>query len=93
MRICDVMGRVWPETPLAGLGGRALVLVRDVHSHEVLAALDLVGAGSGTRVLVATGSPAQSIAGGAPVDAVVVSIVRMDARSDDPAVPEGTGPR
>ena len=78
MRICDIVGRVWTETPIESLGVNALVLVRDVHDHSVFAALDLANAGKGARVLVVTGQPAQDIALGAPVDAVVLGLIRAD---------------
>ena len=78
MRICDIIGRVWTETPIESLGVNALVLVRDVHDHGVFAALDLANAGKGARVLVITGQPARDIALGAPVDAVVLGLIRAD---------------
>lgn len=78
MILCDVVGRVWPESPLEGLNQKALVTVRDVHSGAVQVALDLVGAGTGARTLVALGEPARAIAGGAPVDAAVIAIVNAD---------------
>lgn len=79
MILCDVIGRVWPESPLEGLNQKALVTVRDVHSGAIQVALDLVGAGTGARTLVVVGEPARVIANGAPVDAVITAIVAADA--------------
>lgn len=80
MKLCDIIGRVWTESPIASLGPSALVLVRDVHDESVFIALDLANAGTGTRVLVVTGQPAQNVAKGAPVDAVVLGLVSADER-------------
>lgn len=79
MKLCQVVGRVWPEQQLEGLNGKALVAVRDVHDDQVLVALDLVDAGVGSRVLVVTGEPARAISRHAPVDAVITAIVNADA--------------
>jgi len=79
MILCEVVGRVWPESPLAGLNQKALVTVRDIHSGALQVALDLAGAGTGARVLVVVGEPARVIADGAPVDAVVTAIVAADS--------------
>jgi len=93
MLLCDIVGRVWPERSLDGLAGRSLVLVRDVSGGPALVAYDMVDAGVGARVLVATGEPARHIAGGPPVDAVVTAIVASDepkpVASDEPK--PGTG--
>ena len=78
MRLGDVVGRIWPERAIEGLGGRPLVLVKDRGDGSQRVALDLVEAGVGARVIVVSGEPARRIAGGAPVDAVIVAIVRED---------------
>lgn len=76
MQLGEVVGRVWPERQNAGLVGRTLVQVR--CDAGMVVALDPIGAGLGTRVLLVTGSTAQRIADGAPVDAVVTAIVQSD---------------
>lgn len=73
MLLGEITARVWPEQQVDGLAGRPLVLVRTAGGDIV--ALDLLGAGPGAKVLVATGEPARHIAGGAPVDAVVTALV------------------
>ncbi len=78
MRLCDIVGRVWPERSLPGLDGRALVSVREVDSGATFVALDLMEAGPGARVLVVEGSPARALAGDKPIDAVVMAIVSAD---------------
>lgn len=78
MLLCDVVGRVWPERALDGLAGRSLVVVRGVADGATLVAWDMIEAGVGARVLVATGEAAFRIAAGPPVDAVVTAIVATD---------------
>ncbi len=78
MRLGEVVGRVWAERQLDGLGGRTFVSVQVAGGLPPVVALDLIGAGVGSQVLVVTGEPAYRIADGAPVDAVVTAIVRQD---------------
>ena len=78
MLLCDVIARIWPERAIDGVAGRPIVLVRDVEGAATHAALDLIEAGVGARVLVVTGEPAQRISGGLPVDAVVTAVVGGD---------------
>lgn len=78
MQLGEVVGRVWPERQLDGLGGRTLVQVRTAAETAPLVALDLIGVGVGNRVLVVAGEPAYRIADGAPVDAVITAIVCHD---------------
>ena len=78
MLMCDVIARLWPERAVEGLAGRPIVLVRETESAAVHAALDLIEAGVGSRVLVVTGEPAHRISGGLPVDAVVTAVVAGD---------------
>ena len=75
MRVCDIVGSIWPEAPIAALQGKALVLVRDVHDKHVFAALDPNNTGAGARVLVVLGEPARVLAGGPSVDAVIVGVI------------------
>ena len=91
MRVCDIVGSVWPETPIPALQGKALALVRDVHDQRVFAALDPSNTGAGARVLVVLGEPARVLAGGPPVDALIVGVVdssdvpaSADARAERP---------
>ena len=50
----EVLGRVWADRQHTGLDGRRLVLVRDLASDARHVAVDLLDAGTGTTVLVAT---------------------------------------
>lgn len=75
MILGEVLGRVWAERQLDGLGGRRLVLVRDTGSGERCVAVDLLDSGPGMTVLVATDEAAAAAAGAAWVDAAVVALV------------------
>jgi microcompartment protein CcmK/EutM len=89
MRVCEIVGSVWPEAPIPALHGKALALVRDVHDHHVFAALDPNRTGAGARVLVVLGEPARVLAGGPPVDAVIVGVVDSSVVADIPAATPG----
>ncbi len=75
MLLGEVEGRVWITREIEALSGRTTLAVRDQATRARHIAVDLVGAGIGDRVLVATGSPASMAVGGAAVDAVIVALV------------------
>lgn len=77
MLLCTVVAQVWPERQVPGLAGKPLVHLREIEGGSSLVALDLVDAGIGATVTVVTGQPAQQIAGGLAVDAVVTAIVTV----------------
>lgn len=80
-----VVRRVWSDRQLSSLDGRRLVLVADVGSDRREVAVDLVDAGTGVLVLVATDEAAAAAAGDPAVDAAVVALV------SEPG--DGSGPR
>jgi ethanolamine utilization protein EutN len=71
----EVVGRVWSEREVDGLGGVRMVMVRDADSGERRVAVDLLDAGTGTTVLLATDEAAAAVTGRACVDAAVVALV------------------
>ena len=82
MIIGDVVGNVWATRKSDSLTGLKLMIVRrlDVFSNEEkesFVAADLVGAGIGERVLVATGSAARQSTEleNALVDASIIGII------------------
>ena len=82
MIIGNVVGNVWATRKNDSLTGLKLMIVRrlDVYQgneHESFVAADLVGAGIGERVLVATGSAARQASeiSGALVDASIIDII------------------
>lgn len=82
MRICRVQRPVVATIRVRGLGGVALLLVREETGEDgspgpSLVAADLVGAGVGQRVLVATGGAARQDERmrDVPADAAVVAIL------------------
>ncbi|MBB6473312.1 EutN/CcmL family microcompartment protein [Sphaerisporangium rubeum] len=83
MIIADVVGKVWPDRVLESLRGRRLVLVRERPAGPDRVAVDLLNAGIGTTVLVATDEAAAAATGEPACDAAVVALVA------DPA-PGGT---
>lgn len=90
MIIGDVVGNVWATRKNDSLTGLKLMIVRRLdicrnEEQESFVAADLVGAGIGERVLVATGSAARQSAGmeHALVDATIIGII------DEVDVPAG----
>ena len=73
MKIGTVTGSVWATRKASCLMGQTFLLV-DTGGEELVAA-DQVGAGTGDRVLLATGTVASRYCMDAPVDAAVVAIV------------------
>lgn len=75
MILGEVVGRVWSEREVDGLGGMRMVMVRDPDSGTQRVAVDLLDAGTGTTVLVATDEAAAAVTGRSCVDAAVVALV------------------
>ena len=81
MILGEVLGRVWAERQHSGLDGRRLVLVRDLASDARHVAVDLLDAGTGTTVLVATDEAAAAVTDLPWVDAAVIALVGRLGRS------------
>lgn len=75
MMLGTVVRRVWSDRQLPGYDGRRLVLVAEIGSDRCEVAVDLVDAGPGVTVLVATDEAAAAATGEATVDAAVVALV------------------
>ena len=73
MKIGTVTGSVWATRKANCLHGQTFLLV-DTGGEELVAA-DRVGAGTGDRVLLATGTVAARYCMDAPIDAAVVAIL------------------
>ncbi len=73
MRIGKVIGAIWATRKADCLQGQTFLVVEADGEHIVAA--DRVGAGTGDRVLLATGTVASRYCMDAPVDAAVVAIV------------------
>ncbi|MCF7547565.1 EutN/CcmL family microcompartment protein [Pseudonocardia sp. WMMC193] len=84
MQLAEVLGQVVSTVKEPGLEGLTLLLVRDTEepSGPGYVAVDVVGAGVGEIVLVATGGAARVAAGAAiPTDRAVVAIADTVIRS------------
>ncbi|MFW0794507.1 EutN/CcmL family microcompartment protein [Gordonia sp. CPCC 205515] len=84
MRVAKVVGQVVSTAKPDSIAGRTILLLTDIdpaHPDDVgtgsYAAVDLIGAGRGEVVLVATGGAARmdSATTTAPVDAAAIGIV------------------
>ncbi|MDG4771086.1 MULTISPECIES: EutN/CcmL family microcompartment protein [Micromonosporaceae] len=75
MILAEVLGKVWPDRIVATLQGRRLVLIREHPDGPQRVAVDLMNAGTGSTVLVATDEAAAAATGEATVDAAVVALV------------------
>ena len=82
MRIARVVGSAVSTVKEPSLVGHKLLLVREADEGDtvtgpVFVAVDLVGAGTGERVLVSEGSAARQsgTTSGQPVDAVIMGIL------------------
>ena len=73
MKIGKVIGSVWATRKTQCLQGHTFLVV-ECGDQEIVAA-DQVGAGTGDRVLLATGTVASRYCMDAPVDAAVVAIL------------------
>lgn len=73
MMIGVVTGSVWATRKAACLQGQTFLMVDTLKGLFV--AVDQVGAGTGDKVLLVTGSSASKFSMEAPVDAAIVAIV------------------
>ena len=73
MKVGKVVGSIWATRKAACLQGQTFLVVES-DGQQVVAA-DQVGAGTGDRVLLATGTVASRYCMDAPADAAVVAIV------------------
>ena len=78
MKIGTVTGAVWSSRKASCLMGQTF-LVDATPEGEVVAA-DQVGAGTGDRVLLVTGTVASKFCMEAPVDAAVVAILDPEGK-------------
>ena len=73
MKVGKVVGAIWATRKAACLQGQTFLVVES--NGERIVAADQVGAGTGDKVLLATGTVASKYCMDAPVDAAVVAIV------------------
>ena len=73
MKIGTVTGAVWSTRKAQCLSGQTFLVVRTVNGDVVAA--DHVGAGTGDKVLLVTGTVASKFCMESPVDAAVVAIL------------------
>ena len=73
MKIGTVTGSVWSSRKAACLAGQTFLVVSTTEGE--LVAADQVGAGTGDKVLLVTGTVASRFCMEAPVDAAVVAII------------------
>ena len=73
MMIGTVTGSVWATRKAACLQGQTFLIVDTLKG--VVVAADHVGAGTGDKVILVTGSSAAKFSMDAPVDAAIVAIV------------------
>ena len=73
MMIGTVTGSIWATRKAACLQGQTFLVVDTLKG--VVVAADHVGAGTGDKVILVTGSSAAKFSMDAPVDAAVVAIV------------------
>lgn len=73
MKLGKVVGSVWATRKASCLQGQTFLIVES--DGQRIVAADQVGAGTGDKVLLATGTVASRFCMEAPVDAAVVAIV------------------
>ena len=78
MKIGTVTGAVWSSRKASCLMGQTFLVVSTLEGDVVAA--DQVGAGSGDRVLLVTGTVASRFCMDAPIDAAVVAILDPEGR-------------
>ena len=78
MKIGTVTGAVWATRKAGCLGGQTFLVVKS--GEEELVAADQVGAGTGDRVLLVTGTVASRFCMESTVDAAVVAILDQEER-------------
>ncbi len=76
MKIGTVTGSVWSTRKAECLSGQTFLVVRTITGDVVAA--DHVGAGTGDKVLLVTGTAAARYSMEAPVDAAVVAIIDQE---------------
>ena len=76
MKLGTVTGSVWATRKAGCLAGQTFLVVD--AGGEALVAADQVGAGTGDRVLLVTGTVASRFCMESPVDAAVVAIVDQE---------------
>lgn len=76
MKIGIVTGSVWSSRKAQCLSGQTFLVVKS--GGEELVAADQVGAGTGDRVLLVTGTVASRFCMEAPIDAAVVAILDQE---------------
>ena len=76
MKLGTVTGSVWATRKAGCLAGQTFLVVN--AGGEELVAADQVGAGTGDRVLLVTGTVASRFCMESPVDAAVVAIVDQE---------------
>lgn len=79
MKIGTVTGAVWSSRKASCLMGQTFLVV-DTPMGQVVAA-DQVGAGTGDRVLLVTGTVASRFCMDAPIDAAVVAILDPEGKA------------
>ena len=82
MKVRKVVGSIWATRKAACLQGQTFLVVES--DGQSIVAADQVGAGTGDRVLLATGTVASRYCMDAPVDAAVVAIVGQEGRHVSP---------
>ena len=78
MKIGTVTGSVWATRKASCLQGQTFLVVNTLKG--ALVASDYVGAGTGDKVLLVTGSAAARFSMEAPVDAAIVAILDPEGR-------------
>ena len=78
MKIGKVTGAVWSSRKASCLMGQTFLVVQTPEGDVVAA--DQVGAGTGDRVLLVTGTVASRFCMDAPIDAAVVAILDPEGR-------------
>ena len=77
MKIGTVTGSVWATRKAECLQGQTFLVVNTLGG--VVVAADHVGAGTGDKVLLVTGTPATKFSMEAPVDAAIVAIIDKES--------------
>ena len=78
MKIGTVTGSVWATRKADCLQGQTFLVVNTLGG--IVVAADHVGAGTGDKVLLVTGSAAAKFSMEAPVDAAVVAILDQEEK-------------
>lgn len=78
MKIGTVTGSIWATRKAPCLQGQTFLVVNTLGG--VLVAVDYVGAGTGDKVLLVTGTAATKFSMEAPVDAAIVAIIDPEGK-------------